>query len=160
MVVSVVIDPPPAPWGMPPRVADARRFAHYAGLAFLLAAAVHALLMMAVIVRDLQWITMAWWLGPATILHVVGAAGCFVCWRASPSSIIAPVDSADLSRARGNILLLGALAVVWFVIGAVLALLAAILLAVAWVHLDASKETSPQPPPVAPSSPEPPWRAG
>jgi len=130
---------------MPHKVAEARRFAHYAGLAFMFAAVVHGLLFVASIGRNLPWLDPGWSLNPGGLLHLIAILGCIACSGNVRTWVIATLDAGGAPRARSNVLLLGALALVFFILSATLAIIPAILLAIAWVDLEPAPTPSHEP---------------
>jgi len=103
---------------MPQKIAEARRFAHYAGLAFLFAAAVHGLLFVAPVVQNFAWVGPGWILNPGALLHLIAILGCFAGSVSIRTRVIATLDAGVAQRARSSTLLLGALAVVFLIISA------------------------------------------
>jgi len=153
---SIALDPPSPPAWMPQKVAEARRFAHYAGLAFLFAAAVHGLLFVASVVQNIAWFDPGWILNPGALLHLIAILGCFSGFGLVRTWVIATLDAGVAPRARSNVLRLGILALVFFIFGATLAIIPAILLAIAWVNLEPAPATSLEPPRSSSGAPPPP----
>ena len=131
----------PAPMGLPPKVAEARRFAHWGKLAFLLMALIFLML------AGWEMMTMMFWhhgYFPIGIFYYgIAMLVAFVGAYMTQTTIVRLIDQGRFSDARNSTL-------IWMILGFIFGVLPGLMLLLAFINLDETTAPAPPPPVQAP----------
>lgn len=148
---TIRIEDRPAPIALPQRVSDARRFAHWGKLAFLLMA---LLFLLAAVVDILSWFVWYHWHHIPFEIFYYGA-GMFIAFLGAfmvQTQIIKVIDQGRFHDAKNNTL-------VWMLMGFIFGVLPGLLLLISFINFEEYEKPTPQPasaPPPAPVASVPP----
>jgi uncharacterized protein with PQ loop repeat len=143
---TMTIEERPAPIALPQRVSDARRFAHWGKLSFLLVA---FLFLLAAGYEMMRWMFWHHFFFPVWIIYYgVGLVLSFLGAFMVQTQIIKVIDQGRFHDAKSNTL-------VWMIVGFICFALPGLILFFAFINLEEHERPAPQPAPVAPASPPP-----
>jgi hypothetical protein len=143
-VVNDIIGSGNAPVQLPPNMREARQFAYYASVAFLVFALIWGLLGLWEILRGLFWASWLWG-GIFFMIYIISAIFYFVfalisiiCAKKIKQRIITPIDQYRFDEAKNN-------TVIWIILGFIFGgVIPGILLVLAYIKFDEQLMVAPQ----------------
>jgi hypothetical protein len=141
---TIRIEEKPAPISLPQRVADARRFAHWGKLMFLLVA------LLFLLAAGWSFMTIFFWhrFPVEVIYYGFGMVVAFLGAYMVQHLVIGAIDQGRFYDARSSTL-------VWMVLGFITLVLPGLFLLLAFVNLDADVQPTPAPTPIPTAAPAP-----
>jgi len=146
---TIRIDEKPAPIALPQRVADARKFAHWGKLMYLLFSLLFLLL--AGVTMFLWILTIPHWFPFQVIYYGIGLILSFLGAYMVHTQVIRVIDEGRFHDAKNASL-------IWAIIGLICGVLPGLFLFLAYMNLEEHEKPAPPPapPPPQPSTPPPP----